>query len=561
MSSPLQLFQSNLHSLSKRYPTVAEKIQKQSISQFHSTLDPSRVTEWLRKTYDSTQSQVLLLGLAHGFAVQHIYQEQKPTILVIVEHDIQNLINTMQVVDLRLVFEDNSVFWIIACHPQNLDDQLHSVRTMLAANGFQTIKVPTENSHTEKYNQSILKMLPTIIEHENFNLKARLARGNLTQMNLILNFESILNSSPVDKIFQRFSRHPAIIVAAGPSLDKNSQFLHEVKNRALIIAVDTALKPLQKIHVIPDYAVTCDPTEANAKHFDSIELHSDCMFVFAPDCYHKNLQQFKDHSKRVCLYDNSSYLFVYLAEKLGFKRLVERPLHVTESAIQLALAMDCDPVIFVGFDLSFPSDCITTHASQAARSCDIMSINNNQAKIRTESGEEKQFSFIEVPGVDGTPVHTIYSFKQYLDNLKTIIRRNPRQWIDATEGGAMKEGCEIQTFERVLKSLPDRKVPILNVVPSAQFDRSSLLTDISQKFEIVQQSLKTLGDTPLKWKEALASPDIRIFFEHAIFPFQLLPPIHKVENANQFLKEHSRNVMNTVSPFIQLWEKTLSKLK
>ena len=43
-----------------------------------------------------------------------------------------------------------------------------------------------------------------------------------------------------------------IVVAAGPSLNKNIKELKRAKGKAFIIAVDTALKPLLREGIIPD---------------------------------------------------------------------------------------------------------------------------------------------------------------------------------------------------------------------------------------------------------------------------------------------------------------------
>lgn len=43
-----------------------------------------------------------------------------------------------------------------------------------------------------------------------------------------------------------------IVVAAGPSLNKNINELKKAKGKSLIIAVDTALKPLLRAGIVPD---------------------------------------------------------------------------------------------------------------------------------------------------------------------------------------------------------------------------------------------------------------------------------------------------------------------
>ena len=51
---------------------------------------------------------------------------------------------------------------------------------------------------------------------------------------------------------------PGIVVAAGPSLNKNIKELKKAKGKAFICAVDTAIKPLIKEGIIPDMFAVVD---------------------------------------------------------------------------------------------------------------------------------------------------------------------------------------------------------------------------------------------------------------------------------------------------------------
>ena len=53
--------------------------------------------------------------------------------------------------------------------------------------------------------------------------------------------------------------YPAFIVSAGPSLDKNIEELKNIKGRGIIMAVDTAIKPLLKHGIVPDIIASVDP--------------------------------------------------------------------------------------------------------------------------------------------------------------------------------------------------------------------------------------------------------------------------------------------------------------
>ena len=51
---------------------------------------------------------------------------------------------------------------------------------------------------------------------------------------------------------------PGIVVAAGPSLNKNIHELKRAKGKAFIVAVDTAIKPLIAAGIIPDMFAIVD---------------------------------------------------------------------------------------------------------------------------------------------------------------------------------------------------------------------------------------------------------------------------------------------------------------
>jgi hypothetical protein len=49
------------------------------------------------------------------------------------------------------------------------------------------------------------------------------------------NIPHILKSSPIDNLYNSFKNKPAIIVSAGPSLNKNINLLKDYQDKAIII--------------------------------------------------------------------------------------------------------------------------------------------------------------------------------------------------------------------------------------------------------------------------------------------------------------------------------------
>src|SRR5688500_9262099 len=98
------------------------------------------------------------------------------------------------------------------------------------------------------------------------NATARRQHGARYLLNTLKNLGALAREGDVAALAGAAPGVPAIVVAAGPSLDANIDALREVGEHAIIIAVDTALRPLLAAGISPHVVVAVDPTEANGRH-------------------------------------------------------------------------------------------------------------------------------------------------------------------------------------------------------------------------------------------------------------------------------------------------------
>jgi hypothetical protein len=97
--------------------------------------------------------------------------------------------------------------------------------------------------------------------------------------NLATNREAIRDLPGVSRLFARLSPlpFPALLVAAGPSLDKVAPLLPELAKRAVVVAVDTSHRLLLEHGVEPDFTVAVDPQYWNARHLDRAPAANTCL--------------------------------------------------------------------------------------------------------------------------------------------------------------------------------------------------------------------------------------------------------------------------------------------
>jgi hypothetical protein len=540
-------------------------------------IEPSQVRKWLEQAMSSPVEQVILLGTRGGYAIDLLLHEYDLRNLVIIEKDFSRLWQVFQNVDLTRALVNPNVFWVVGFSSDDLEDGLEYCKTFLAAVGFQLLQDPSSWRESTPYYVEVLKELKRIMEQESFHLQARLARGNLVQRNLISNLPVSLSSTLPDQVSGLFQNVPAIIVAAGPSLDRNVQELKQMQDSALIISVDTSLRTLLKHEIQPHMVVTLDPSPDNADHFQGIQFPAGTAFAFVPDSYYTIPSDLQYVLPRICLFDDSSHLTFKLKDLLSFQQTLKRSIHVGECAIRLAVLLGCNPIVFTGLDLALSSDSDLTHAENSARVCRILSRRDDEIRVELPNGKEVSHSLAEVPGMYGTPVKTFYAFKIYLERIEELIATTPKRWIDATEGGAFKEGSEIRTLREVIQEFHGRNHSIWDRIRSIQpgtdkgkycctacfegaMQRIRLIAEQLHKVASGQVGEETAGEI---WQRFVMDEDMRMMLDHAVFRFQIYSRVHQMppQKRWEFLQIRSQEASQIIQMFLPLWENTIRQLQ
>lgn len=237
---------------------------------------------------------------------------------------------------------------------------------------------------------------------------------------------------------KNLSGMPAVLVSAGPSLDKNIDQLREIQDCVFILAVDTALNTVLNHEIIPDMTISIDghkPVELfkNPKTKEiPIALSSRSNKEIIPFISQKRFYEL-----------SSKELLAKLFHNIG-KEVVELPTggSVANNACALLQRMGFQIIIFMGQDLAYPEK--KTHTLQAYGEYDT--INENEKK------------YVKVLDVYGKEVYTEPNMLSYLKWFESFISVfSSIRFIDATEGGAVIKGTEIKSMKWVSANIVDKK--------------------------------------------------------------------------------------------------------
>ncbi len=182
------------------------------------------------------------------------------------------------------------------------------------------------------------------------NEQARRASAGRYLLQTLANAPRVTREGRAEALDGLWTGRPAVIVAAGPSLDRNIRDLPWARERALVISCDTAAGPLAYAGADPDFIVATDPSRANAGHLSSLPAMGS--WLVAEGALHASA--FAHFDRRTFFFRVGNHEPWPWLRGAGLDcRVLETWGSVATSAFSLALAMGCDPIVFAGADLAF----------------------------------------------------------------------------------------------------------------------------------------------------------------------------------------------------------------
>jgi hypothetical protein len=264
--------------------------------------------------------------------------------------------------------------------------------------------------------------------------------------NFAANFTLVSATPGVHGFAGQFAGVPAVLVAAGPSLDRNIHELRPFADRALILAADTALKPLLAGGIHPHFIFSADPGQQNYLHLKGADAPGSWLVAEAT-AYPDTWQAFRGRTI-ACAFENSSLPF--LSEVFASKGTLRAWGSVATMCLDFGLLAGCDPVIFAGQDLAFSDGGMYCTGLQwdkrwFAEVCAPEDWERRCAELRAAN------RIVMAEDLFGSPVASTDKLTAYWTWFSEEIEKHPQtRFINATEGGILKNHVEIMSLREAL---------------------------------------------------------------------------------------------------------------
>ncbi|MGP1438144.1 MAG: motility associated factor glycosyltransferase family protein [Treponema sp.] len=313
-------------------------------SKYNPILEGEKVYSYIKENYCFNLS-FCFFGLGLAYSLENFVKENKEAKLILVEPDIFIFILFLSSRKLDFLFSHASLIIIPATPPTETIAILENIEASECNTFYFQVDLQVSKNWFLEFN----------------TLKTRHHKKNLLNCNtmkkfylrwlknFIKNFDVTSSLPSISKFKNAFSNIPAVVFAAGPSLDEHIQMLKNLQEQFIIIAVDTSLKALLEQGINPDFVLLMDGQYLNYLHIAGVDSPSSILITEAsvyPSVFYSRF-------KAKCLIASFFPLGKYIEEKIRNNESLSAGGSVATTSWDFARFIGVNPIIMAGLDLAF----------------------------------------------------------------------------------------------------------------------------------------------------------------------------------------------------------------
>lgn len=461
----MEVFEKNIAAIEQRYKLLAEKIRKIDIDmvagrmgietasnglqipwvksgdriwRLNSRQNPQEAAEIYADRYQIRMYGIyFIFGFSDGRSVREFLKKCDDTnLIVICEPDLELFVMDCHYFEISDIMQEKNVIPYFPELEHYIDAFLSKIIDYTKIRLLEFCILP---GYDVLYNEQCEAFMDGVIEqirNETVNKSTSMTFDRLIPQHTLYHMKNIIYHKNIRQLRLALGKYdlsniPCIIVAAGPSLDKNIHQLKQAQGKAFIVVVDAAIRTVLKAGVRPDLVCTVD-AKAPDRFFEDVDL-KDIIWAYTRTT-RKSIAE--KYGKEVFYYGTFYRKWnEALKQQLGYSLpSFASGGSVSCEAFVLGLYLGFRTIILMGQDLAF-----TGGQSHTKEVVGVFGDNDKYIKRR---------NLVEVGGIDGTMLETDFQMWFYKQWFEKVIKMNQDQIkvIDATEGGAKIEGTIIQTF-------------------------------------------------------------------------------------------------------------------
>jgi len=535
----VSLAEDNRRALAARYPEIAHRLAKATLEQgsvqlmdtpsgvptavhrglfVHSRHDPRVEAErQVAREVEETNSAVIVLGFGLGYSVEAIRLRFPQMPILVLEPDPAMFLAALESRDLTRLFSGELIWFHVASKPEEVTLLLPALP--LAKPAFLRLRPAIQSD--PGWFRIAEEIVRSWLLRAEINLNTLNRFGRLWIRNLARNMRSFVDAPGISRLKDLCRGLPALVIAGGPSLDEVLPLLRSLRERLVIISVNTPLKRCVEAGVAPDFVVVVDPQYWASRFLDWIRLpqgeeQASAPIVVAEPSTHSRLLRDTGATGWAAARYLCSSLFPLgetLEAAVGEKGKLGAGGSVATAAWDLARHLGASHIYMAGLDLGYPG--MRTHCKGVFTEELWLSAGDRLRPVETSSSRSlRDIGLFAVPSACGglTPTdRRMLLYKWWFESQIAMHPEAPTSTLSAASvaitGMQLSQLSDLMSLAPVRREIDARVAAELRALAhrGSSLDREPTLRQALEELIAGLDELHSLSERALAANEALGS--------------------------------------------------------
>ncbi len=425
----------------------------------HSKYNPIREAEFIIEEYKEIKKDttVIFYGTGLGYHID-LFLQKYPNVDYYIYEPIPELLYTY--------LSNNSIENLPGKKLKNVTLNNSSDETINLLNNIidkkkgevLLVELPIHKKIFPKEYSDFTNSFKTILKNKKSNIRTSYAFQKRWIINSMKNFGEVLDTPNI--LLEKkgkFKDKPAILVAAGPSLNEEIENIRYIKDKGLayIFSVGSAINTLIHNDIYPDAASTYDPTEKNQIVFEKVKEKKikEIPMIFGSSVGYETLYDYSG-SKYHMITSQDTISKYYLKNNTSIGIVQDAP-SIAVVTLQLLNELGFSPIILAGQNLAYKDK--KRHSEGVHYSSKVT--------------DEEVKKGIWTKDVNGNEVLTNEGFNRMRQQMEDYIKELPNmEVVNTTKKGAYIEGSTFIELKEVIQNSLKEPVVEKNWLEGNQFN-------------------------------------------------------------------------------------------
>ncbi len=310
----------------------------------HDAINPTQEANNIASKIEDKESILIIYGLGLGYLADIVAQKFQKAKIIIYEPNFEIISFVLSIAEIDALFQKN----VVLC--QSLDKLLEYVKN------FSTDKTDLSISFLNSYKKLFFEDIKETFEQAKKVFGEKIANKNtlfkkahFAILNTWKNLDQVLKNPDISKLKNAYKGKTALILCAGPSLEKNIDCVIQNQDKFVIFALNPTLKLLKEKNITPDFVFDVE-TSDNFKQFEDVDLSSS--YLIAEPFIDPKVMHLKTR-KTFNYISQENFTNPWLRKCFDIQEDLKTHGSVSSTAFYSALLMGFEKIIMLGQDLAY----------------------------------------------------------------------------------------------------------------------------------------------------------------------------------------------------------------